>query len=327
MSQCDLATEESDWTVTLMEHWPHVEDRGVAFQHEITVDIWQLQHRRRSQRPLQGVERRLRLIRPVESCLVKKPCQGFGDDVVISDEAPIIVREAEKAADGAHRCLHLGRVHSNAVFRDNVAEVGHDALTKGALGSLDEEGVLLQLGEDNMEVAEVLRPRQVVYKDVIEKYKDEPVKEGSQHVIHQCLECRGCIRLLHVARVHAHLVIAGAEVELGEELGATQFVGKLLNHWNRELIFDCLGVQGVVVNAEPLGAVTFLDEEDRCGKHRQARADDPLAKHLNALVFQLLFLMLCVPIQVDDDGWHARQESYLVAPLARWWKSVGLDEQ
>jgi hypothetical protein len=67
-------------------------------------------------------------------------------------------------------------------------KIGHGAHAKVTLGTLDEEVVLLQLGEDEVEV---FRPRRAVYKDVIEEDEDEPVEEGAQHFVHQDLEGHG----------------------------------------------------------------------------------------------------------------------------------------
>jgi hypothetical protein len=54
--------------------------------------------------------------------------------------------------------MYLGRVHGHAGFGDDMAEVGHDVLTKSTLGPLDDETMFLQLGEDKVEVAQVLCP-------------------------------------------------------------------------------------------------------------------------------------------------------------------------
>jgi hypothetical protein len=39
-----------------------------------------------------------------------------------------------------------------------MAQVTHCALTESTLGTLDDEVLLLQLGEDKVEVAQMLRP-------------------------------------------------------------------------------------------------------------------------------------------------------------------------
>uniref|UniRef100_A0A0A8YS60 Uncharacterized protein n=1 Tax=Arundo donax TaxID=35708 RepID=A0A0A8YS60_ARUDO len=50
--------------------------------------------------------------------------------------------------------------------------------------------------------------------------------------------------------MHPHLVIAGAEVELGEELGAVEFVEEFIHNWNGELVVDRARVQGPIVDAK-----------------------------------------------------------------------------
>jgi hypothetical protein len=53
-----------------------------------------------------------------------------------------------------------------------------------------------------------------------------------------------------VIRVHADLMIPRAEVQLGEEFCAVQFVQQLVDHRDREGILDRDGVQRPVVDAE-----------------------------------------------------------------------------
>jgi hypothetical protein len=47
---------------------------------------------------------------------------------------------------------------------------------------------------------------------------------------------------LHVVGVHQYLVIAVAQIELGEEGGAAEFIEEFLHYGNRELDFDGLCV-------------------------------------------------------------------------------------
>jgi hypothetical protein len=156
--------------------------------------------------------------------------------------------------------------------------------------------VFLQLDEDKVEVAKVLRPRQAINENVVEENKGKPSQEGEQHVVHQGLEGRGSVcqaeqhdkeleeplvclehRLLNVGRVHAYLVVAETEVELGEELDAAEFIEQFLNDENQKLVPYRGNVQGMVVDAKPLGAITLLDEEHRRDEHRRAKPNDPLS--------------------------------------------------
>jgi hypothetical protein len=107
-----------------------------------------------------------------------------------------------------------------------MAQVGHSAFAEGTLGSLDKEGMFLQLGEDKVEV---FRPQRAENQYVVEENQHEPVQEWSQHIVHESLEgCRGVreperrnkelkqplvcpeCRLLHVVAVQQNLVVAGA---------------------------------------------------------------------------------------------------------------------
>jgi hypothetical protein len=60
-----------------------------------------------------------------------------------------------------------------------------------------------------------------------------------------------------------HLVIARAEVELGEALGAVEFIEEVIDHWDQEFVLGRLVVESPVVDAEAPGVVRLPDEEDR----------------------------------------------------------------
>lgn len=74
-------------------------------------------------------------------------------------------------------------------------------------------------------------------------------------------------RLLHIRRHHAHLVIFVAQVKLGEELGVTEFILELINKGNWNLVLDNNAhVEGMVIDAKPLGWVSLVDQQDRGGE-------------------------------------------------------------
>jgi hypothetical protein len=104
-------------------------------------------------------------------------------------------------------------------------------------------------------VLQVLRPRAVVDEDAVEEDQDEAAEERPEHVVHQCLEHgrRDCQaerhdeeleealmrpeRGLHyVVGVHKNLMIAGPQVELGEEARTAEFVPQLFHHRDRKLV-------------------------------------------------------------------------------------------
>jgi hypothetical protein len=97
------------------------------------------------------------------------------------------------------------------------------------------------------------------------KDEDDLSEEWLQHVIRQGLECwrrigeakqhdqelkeslvRPKCRLLNVVQVHQHLVVAGAQVKLGEEFGATHLVQEFLE--DGELVLDGLFVECMEVD-------------------------------------------------------------------------------
>jgi hypothetical protein len=68
-------------------------------------------------------------------------------------------------------------------------------------------------------------------------------------------------RLLHVVAVYQNLVVAGVQIELGEERSASQLVERLFDDRDRELVADGLGVQCPIVDTELPRAVGLLDED------------------------------------------------------------------
>jgi hypothetical protein len=72
---------------------------------------------------------------------------------------------------------------------DDVAQVCHGRGPKDALGSLDEEDMAVQFGEDDADVPQVICPSLAINQYIIKKDKDEPMKKWTKHVVHECLEC------------------------------------------------------------------------------------------------------------------------------------------
>jgi hypothetical protein len=124
-----------------------------------------------------------------------------------------------------------------------VAQVGHRLCAKGALGTLEHQLVITEGLKDLFYMLEMFRPGPAKYQNIIEEHKNKLVKEGPKNIIHQSLECRWCIgqaerhdqeldvaviraerRLGDVVRVHPHLVVAAAEVDLGEETRAAELI-------------------------------------------------------------------------------------------------------
>jgi hypothetical protein len=106
--------------------------------------------------------------------------------------------------------------------------------------------VTAKLVQHGPEMAKMISPCLAVNQNIVKKYQDEAAQERAEDVVHQCLECRRVSaqperhhqelvqvvvgaerRLVDVLRPHAHLVIPGPEVQLGEELGAVELVEEL----------------------------------------------------------------------------------------------------
>jgi hypothetical protein len=56
-------------------------------------------------------------------------------------------------------------------------------------------------------------------------------------------------------------MVAGPEIELGEEPGAMEFILELVDDRDGESVLDGDGVQRAVVDAESSRAICFLDED------------------------------------------------------------------
>ena len=89
----------------------------------------------------------------------------------------------------------------------------------------------------------MIRPSLAIDQNVVKKDEDETVQERSEHIIHEGLECsRGITEpkchhpelveavvgakcsLVHIFRSHAHLMVPGPKVQLGEELRTMELI-------------------------------------------------------------------------------------------------------
>jgi len=134
---------------------------------------------------------------------------------------------------------------------------------------LEKEVVCAQHREHSSDVAKMIGPELAVYQNIVKEDENKLAKVGAENLVHQCLERRGRIgeaerhdhelevavvdaerRFVDVLRVHAHLVVAAAEIKLGEERGTLEFIEQLVHDWNWEQVSDGLGVQGAIIDAE-----------------------------------------------------------------------------
>lgn len=159
-----------------------------------------------------------------------------------------------------------------------MVEIGHGLPAKITFGPLEEELMILQGLEYRADMAQVICPGRAINQYIIEKDNDEPAQKWLEHVVHEGLErCQGVGEaeghdeeleqtlmsaercFLDVVRVHAHLVVPRAHVELREEFGTAEFVEQLLDHRYGELVFDRDHVERPVVDAEPPRVVPLFD--------------------------------------------------------------------
>lgn len=103
-------------------------------------------------------------------------------------------------------------------------------------------------------------------------------------------------RLVDVLRAHAHLMVPQAQVELGEEPCAVEFVEQLIDDMDQERVFDRERIQLAVVDAESPRLVLLLDEEDR-GEHRVAAADNVLPEQGSVLPLKLALVSRQVSVR------------------------------
>jgi hypothetical protein len=166
MSSSNLATEISNSPAALMQYCTHPGAGGVALQHERLVKVGQLQDRGCRESLLQRVKRPCCLVRPLKCSLSQQVSQWLCYCIIVFDEAAIIAGESQEPSHISNRSrlrpvqdsLHLSRIHGDTILGDDMAQVTQCALAESTLGMLDDEVLLLQLGEDKVEVAQVLRP-------------------------------------------------------------------------------------------------------------------------------------------------------------------------
>ena len=130
-------------------------------------------------------------------------------------------------------------------------------LEEGALLELDIELVLLEKGEDDVEMLEVVFNRPAEYQNVIQVDNYKCVQMSAQHVVHCTLkgsrrigETHGHHKpfilaissnkrgLVHIFFLDLHLPVSRPQIQACKVLGTCQTVNQVLCSWNRELILD-----------------------------------------------------------------------------------------
>ena len=215
--------------------------------------------------------------------------EGGGNGGVVANAAAEEVGEAEEGAElgegGGEGPLldggDLGGVGGGAVFGDDVADKVHLGGGEDALGGVGEELWLSEEGEGGAEVVLVGFGGGGEDQDVVQVDEDEGVEVGAEDVMHEALEGGGGVGeakghdgelkvaiagaeggLGDVFRGDPNLVVAVAEVNLGEDGGAMEAVKELVNPGEGVAVLDGDGVEGAVVHTKAEGAILLLDEED-----------------------------------------------------------------
>ncbi|KAI0312979.1 hypothetical protein OF83DRAFT_1036300, partial [Amylostereum chailletii] len=191
---------------------------------------------------------------------------------------------------------YLDRIHSNLVMQDNQAEVLNRILFKDTFLRLEEEVIVLQALQHLHHQFMVLFECLCEDKDVV--HVDDnlaTVNEIFEKFIHHCLECR---RRIHKAKEHHQgfvqptvsfesglplvsfldmdilvvldIVVAPADIYLGEDLGTLEFVDELGDEWEWVFVLDGAFVQRSVVLHGMELSILFLDKEEGT-RHGQFR--------------------------------------------------------
>jgi hypothetical protein len=66
--------------------------------------------------------------------------------------------------------------------------------------------------------------------------------------------------LVYVISMHPHLVVAQAEIKLGEEGHTAELVEWLFNDGDGELILDGAAIEGVIIDIEVPSVIALLDQ-------------------------------------------------------------------
>ena len=276
--------------LVLGEHGADANGGGVGVELEAVGDVCagDLQSGRRGDGGLEGDEGIVGGGGPVEAvALTVEGSDGRGNGAEAFDVAAEEVGKAKEAlhffhGGGRGPVAHSGNLvscGSSGVGRDLVAEELNGGLEEGALGSFGVQLVAAEGFQHEAQVVGVLVSSGGVHQDVVQVYHDELVQVWAQNIVHECHEGGGGIRepkghhrILVVAvagaegrfgliaRGYPDLVVAAAEVELGEGGGALEGGEALLEQWERVAVLGGQVVEGAVVHTEAHGSIFLLDE-------------------------------------------------------------------
>jgi len=162
-----------------------------------------------------------------------------------------------------------------------MAKELHLFLEEGTLGQLAIQLVVTEEGENGPHMSRVLPKSARVDEDVIKIHDHKPTKMRTEDVIHQGLECGRCIcetkgehnklieaipsaerRLGDVLLLDADLVVARAEVNLGEETCTMEAIQEVVDAGDGVPVLDGDLVEGTVVHTQAEGSILLLHKED-----------------------------------------------------------------
>lgn len=103
------------------------------------------------------------------------------------------------------------------------------------------------------------QPHDIVHKCLEGSRRVAQGKRHDEELVEIIVSPERC--LVHISGVHAHLVIARAEIELREQLGTMQLIEVLVDNRDGKSVLHRYGVEGPLVYAETPGAVDLLDHQ------------------------------------------------------------------
>jgi hypothetical protein len=261
----------------LGEYSPQCEVRSVGGDCEGERRVWDAENRGLGHEDLEFLEGLFGMWGPqVGNILVCEVGEGGSDSRVVWDKTTVVVAHAEEGLEfleigGGWPCfdgLYFLGVSGDALCRDDMAQVFDGGLEELALGCFAIELVFAEESKDLVQVFLVVGIVLAVYEDIVNVHDDAFVEEGAEDVLDQGLEggrsvgkaewhdlvlevaVTGAERgLLDVVFMDPDLVVARTEIDLGEDLGAMELVGEVINEGDGEPVLDGDGIQGTIINA------------------------------------------------------------------------------
>lgn len=151
-------------------------------------------------------------------------------------------------------------------------------------------------------------------------WRSSPETKGHHLEFEMARVCLKCSFVL-LSFCQSDLVIAGAQIELGEPTRPCQFVQNILNYWHGVLADDSHRIQSPVIDTHAPGTVLLLDQNNRRREWTAALLDDTGFQHLSHLSFHFCLQFWLVPIRSYVDWLGALHQRNGVITLAPWWQS------